>query len=129
MMLEPIQHCGGRLGVAEHAAQLGKRQIGRDHHAGVLVELQEQMEQQRAARLAEGQIHQLVNNHQIDIEKPQRDLARGALASAGQLTREPQLRTSVENFDDFCIDRSAQDLDLPQNPEPFTQANAESHAP
>ena len=59
-MGEPIQQRGGHLRVAKHRGPLGKRQIGRDQHAGVLIQLGQQMKQQGTPRLAEGQIPQLV---------------------------------------------------------------------
>ncbi len=56
VMGEPVQQSGGHLGIDEHAAPLAETQVGRDHHAGALIEFREQMEQQRAAGLAERQI-------------------------------------------------------------------------
>jgi hypothetical protein len=47
------------LRVAEHARPLGEVQVGRDHHAGVLVQPTQQMEQQGAAGLAERQVAEL----------------------------------------------------------------------
>jgi len=44
---------------------LTKGQIRRDHHAGVLVELGQQMKQQSPADLTEGQVSELIENHQI----------------------------------------------------------------
>ena len=38
MMRQTIEQRGGHLGITKDAGPLGKRQIGRDHHAGVLVE-------------------------------------------------------------------------------------------
>ena len=43
---EPVQQRRRHLRVAEHAGPLGEVQVGRDHHAGVLVQLGEQVEQQ-----------------------------------------------------------------------------------
>ena len=60
MMRQPIQQRGGQLGIAEHAAPFREGQISRDDDAGPLVELGEQVEQQRAAGLRERQITQLV---------------------------------------------------------------------
>jgi hypothetical protein len=50
---EAIEQCGRHLGVAENAGPFTAVQIGRDHHAGVLVELAEQVKQQRDSCLAE----------------------------------------------------------------------------
>ena len=40
-----IQQGCGHLGVAEHARPFGEAQVGRDHHAGVLVQLGKQVKQ------------------------------------------------------------------------------------
>jgi hypothetical protein len=51
---EPVQQRRGHLRVAEHAGPLCEVQVRRDHHAGVLVQLAQRVEQQRpAAGLAE----------------------------------------------------------------------------
>ena len=50
---QPIQQRRGHLGVDEDVGPLGEHQVGRDHHAGVLVQLRQQVEQQRPAGLAE----------------------------------------------------------------------------
>jgi hypothetical protein len=50
---EPIEQRGRHLGVAENAGPFTAVQIRRDHHAGVLVELAEQVKQQRDSCLAE----------------------------------------------------------------------------
>lgn len=68
-MRQAIQQRGGQLGIAEDITPLAERQIGRDHYAGVLVKLAQQMEEQGPAGLAEGQVTQLIQNHQIDIEQ------------------------------------------------------------
>ena len=57
---EPVQQRRGHLRVAEHAGPFLEVQVGGDHHAGVLVELAQQVEQQGPARLAEGQVAQLI---------------------------------------------------------------------
>ena len=46
VMGESIQQGCGRLGVAEDARPFPEGQVGRDHHAGVLVKLREQVEEQ-----------------------------------------------------------------------------------
>jgi hypothetical protein len=58
---EAIEQRGGHLRVAEHLGPLGEVQVGRDHHARMLVELREQVEQQSASGLAEGQVSELVD--------------------------------------------------------------------
>ena len=76
VMRQPVEQRGGHLGVAEHTRPLGESQVGGDHHAGVLVELREQMKQQGPTGLAEGQIAQFIENHQIHTQQPQGDPAR-----------------------------------------------------
>jgi hypothetical protein len=46
---DAIQQRGGHLGVAEHLTPFGEGQVGGDGEAGALVELADQVEQQRAA--------------------------------------------------------------------------------
>lgn len=69
MMCEAIQQGRGQLGVAKHARPFGEAQVGGDHHARVFVELGQQVKQQRPASLAEGQITQLIEDHQIHAQQ------------------------------------------------------------
>jgi len=55
VMGQPVQERRGHLGVAEDAGPFPEGEVGGDHHAGVLVELGEEVEEQGPARLAEGQ--------------------------------------------------------------------------
>ena len=66
---EPVQQGGSHLRVAEHCRPFGEVQVGGDHHAGVLVELAQQMEQQRASGLTERQVAQLVQDHQVHAQQ------------------------------------------------------------
>jgi cob(I)alamin adenosyltransferase len=50
-------------------------QIGCDDHAGAFVWLAEEMEQQRAARRAERQLSQLVEDHQVGFHQRLGDLS------------------------------------------------------
>ena len=56
VMGEPVQERRRHLGIAKHAGPLGEAQVRGDGHAGVLVQLGEQVKQQRAAGLAERQV-------------------------------------------------------------------------
>ncbi len=56
VMREAVEQGRGHLCVAEHGGPLGEVEIGGDHHARVLVELGEQMEEQRAAGRGEWQV-------------------------------------------------------------------------
>ena len=78
MMGQTVEQGGGHLGIAKDVTSLGEGQIGRDAHAGALVELREQMEEQGAACLTERQIAQFIENHQIDIHQPIGHLPRFA---------------------------------------------------
>ena len=49
MMSKAVEQSGGHLGVAEHTGPLAEAEIGGDDDAGALVELGEQVEEQRAA--------------------------------------------------------------------------------
>ena len=49
MMGQAVEQCCGHLGIPEHARPLAEAEIGGDNDAGALVELGEQMEEQRAA--------------------------------------------------------------------------------
>ena len=48
-MGEAVEQRGGHLGVAEDAGPFAEAEIGRDDDAGALVELAQQVEEQRAA--------------------------------------------------------------------------------
>jgi len=48
-MGEAIEQCGGHFRISEHAGPFAEAQVGGDDDAGALVELAEQMEQQRSA--------------------------------------------------------------------------------
>ena len=49
MMGQAIEQGGGHFGIAKDTAPLGEGQIGRDDHAGALVKLGQQVEQQRSS--------------------------------------------------------------------------------
>ena len=61
VMRQAIEQRSRHFGVAKDPRPLCEGEVGRDHHAGVLVELGEQVKQQRAARLTEGQIAQFID--------------------------------------------------------------------
>ena len=63
---EPIEQSGCHFGVAKHICPFAKAQVGGDNDAGLLIELAEQMEQQRTARWTKRQIAQLIKDHEID---------------------------------------------------------------
>ena len=62
MVGQPVQQRRRHLGVAKYCRPLRETQVGGNHHAGVLVQLGQQMKQQGTACLAEGQIGVAVEN-------------------------------------------------------------------
>src|SRR4029077_8685969 len=70
-----LQH----LGVAEYGCPLAEAEIGGDDDAGALIELAQQIEEQRPAGGAERQIAKLVEDDEIGVGEPGCDLARFAL--------------------------------------------------
>jgi hypothetical protein len=76
---ETVEQRGCHLRVAEHGGPFTEAKIGRDDDAGALVELAQQMEEQRAAGGAERQVAKLVEDDEIGVGEPGRDLARFAL--------------------------------------------------
>jgi len=69
VMGEPIQQCRGHLGVIEHGRPFREAQVGGDDEAGLLVELVDEMEQKRAAGLAERQVSQFIEDHQVGVHQ------------------------------------------------------------
>ena len=53
---EAVAQRGGHLGITKDRGPFAEAEVGRDRHAGALVELAQQMEQQCAARGAERQV-------------------------------------------------------------------------
>ena len=78
-MGETVEQRGRHLGVAEHGGPLAEAEISRDDDAGALVELAQQMEEQGAAGGAERQVAKLVEDDEIGVGEPRRDLAGFAL--------------------------------------------------
>src|SRR5271167_2529274 len=76
---ETVQQRGCHLGVAEHGGPLSEAEIGCDDDAGALVELAQQMEEQGPAGGAERQVAKLVEDDEIGVGEPRRDLAGFAL--------------------------------------------------
>jgi hypothetical protein len=65
MMGQPVEQRGRHLWVAEDARPFAKGEIGGDDNRGALVETADQMEQQLAAGLCEGQIAELVEDDEV----------------------------------------------------------------
>lgn len=79
VMGEPIQQGRGHLGIAENPSPFAEAQIGGDHHAGPLIELAEQVEQQGAPRGAERQVAKFVEDHDVQTAQPVGELSDLAL--------------------------------------------------
>src|ERR1700722_12162725 len=78
-MSEAVEQRGRHLWVAEHGCPFAEAEISRDDDAGALVELAQQMEEQRSAGGAERQVTKLVEDDEIGVCKSRRDLAGFAL--------------------------------------------------
>src|ERR1700693_4899193 len=76
---ETIEESRCHLRVAEHGGPLAEAEISRDDDAGALVELAQQMEEQGPAGGAERQVAKLVEDDEIGVGEPRRDLAGFAL--------------------------------------------------
>ncbi len=74
-MREAVEQSGRHLGIAEDAGPFAEAEVGGDDYAGALVEFTQQMEQQCAARCAERQVAQLIENDEIGMGKPTGDLS------------------------------------------------------
>jgi hypothetical protein len=65
-MGQSIEQRGRHLGVAEDARPLGESQVGRDDDRGALVKPADQMKQQLAAGLGEGQLADLIEHDEVE---------------------------------------------------------------
>ena len=75
---QAIEQRGGHLGVAEHARPFAEGQVGGDDDRGALVEPADEVEEELAAGLSEGQIAEFIENDEVH---------------AGQMIGEPALPT------------------------------------
>ena len=78
-MGEPVEQGRGHLRVAEHGRPFAEAEIGGDDDAGLLVELAQQMEEQCAARGAERQVAEFVEDDEVGVREPRCDLPGFAL--------------------------------------------------
>src|SRR3954453_18995936 len=67
---EPVEQGGGHLAVAEDSRPFGEGEVRRDDDRGPLIEAADQVEQQLAAALSEGQIAEFVEDQEIDARYP-----------------------------------------------------------
>ena len=73
-MSEAVEQRGRHLWVAEHGCPFAEAEISRDDDAGALVELAQQMEQQRSAGGAERQVAEFVEDDEVGVREPRCDL-------------------------------------------------------
>lgn len=69
VMGQPVQQGRGHLLIAKYARPFAEAQIGRDHDAGALVKLADQVEKQGAAGLTERQVAQFIEYDQIGMDQ------------------------------------------------------------
>src|SRR5205807_9813753 len=65
MMGQAVEQGGCHLGVAKHTGPVAKGQIGRDDDRGALITPADEMKEQLAAGLSEGQVAELVENDEV----------------------------------------------------------------
>jgi len=65
-MCQPVEQCGCHLGIAEDARPFTEGEVCCDDDRGSLVELADQVEQQLAAGLGEGQVSKLVQDQEVE---------------------------------------------------------------
>jgi hypothetical protein len=80
MVGQAVEQRRRHLGIAEDARPFREAEVGGDDDAGPLVEPAQQMEQQGAARCAERQITEFIEDDEIGVDEPVGDLARSALS-------------------------------------------------
>ncbi len=82
-MREPIQQRRGHLRIPEHAAPLPEGEVGGDDERDALVELADQVEEQRPAVLGEGKIAELIEDDEVLVEESCSEAAGFAFAFFG----------------------------------------------
>ena len=65
-MRQAVEECGGHLGIPEDARPFTECQIGCDDDRSAFVELADQVEQELAAGLGEGQIAQFIEDQKVE---------------------------------------------------------------
>jgi len=88
VVCEPVEHGRGHLAIAEHRWPLTEPQVGGDDDRSALVELADEVEQQLAAGLREGEIAELVEDQEVEAAQEIRVSASGSTPT-GTMTRRP----------------------------------------
>lgn len=78
-MGQPIEKRSCHLRVPKHRPPFRETQVGGNDQACLLVQLADEVKKQSSASLAEGQIAQLIKDHQISVKKPYSKLASAPL--------------------------------------------------
>ena len=79
VMGEPVEQGRGHLGIAENLCPFAEAEVRGDHHAGPLIELAEQVEQQGPARGAERQVAELDEDYDVQTAQAVGELSDLAL--------------------------------------------------
>ena len=109
MMRETIEQRGGHLCVPEHGRPLAERQVGGDDDRCPLVEPADEMEEQLAAGLGEGEIAELVHNDEVE---PGDEVSQPPLFAIARFRFEPidEIDDVVEASARAVADAHASDL-------------------
>ena len=73
-MGEANKQGGDHLGVADDLSPFAEAKLRGDHDAGALLELAQQLEEERPARIAEVQASQLIQNIEVELGNVFRDM-------------------------------------------------------
>ena len=103
MVREPVEQCGRQLGVAEDGRPPREAQVRRDDQTGPLVELAHEVEQKRPASLAEWQVAELVEDHEIRVHHAIGELA-GFATGFVLLERVDELDSRQEPHSPMMVD-------------------------
>jgi hypothetical protein len=86
VMGEAVEECGGHLGVAEDVGPFAEGEVGGDDDGCAFVEFADQMEQELATGLSEGEIAQLVQDDEVEAVQVIGQTALFAAAGLGLKT-------------------------------------------
>lgn len=110
MMGEAVEQRGGHLGVTEDRGPLAEGEIGGNDDRGALIESADEVEEQLAAGLGEGQITELIEDGEVEPGQMISDSALSARASLG-LELVDQIDDVVEAPPGAGTDAAASDCD------------------
>ena len=77
---ETIEEGGGHLGITEDARPFAEGEVGGDEDRGALIELADEVEEELAAGLREGQIAEFIEDNEVDARQLPRQPALAAAA-------------------------------------------------